>query len=250
MKNLYLFIIGLWLIVLMTHSATFADDHLLFFATFDEDMGDQVKDHSDHGNDGKFVNGAKWSPDGKYNGCAEIRENLAHVNVPHNDLFNITDTITMEAWINPDEGFHGVERGILIQKVGNYVLWFLNTGQIRIADDTGEKLDTIGYPFEAGNWYHIAGILDAKSPRREIYVNGELVAEDGAAFDMAATAHPLQMGQKATDSTFQYLGLIDEVMVWDTARTAEEIKQDMEGALKAVLPADKLTITWGGIKAK
>ena len=110
-------------------------------------------------------------------------------------------------------------------------------------------IDTVGYPFEAGEWYHIAGTLDTKSPRRQIYVNGELVAEDKAAFDMVPTTQPLQMGRKETDSTFQYVGLIDEVRVWDVVRTAEEIKQDMEGP-KAVFSAHKLTATWGAIKKK
>ena len=155
----------------------------------------------------------------------------------------------MEAWVNPDEGFLGVERGVLIQKVGNYVLWFMFNGQIRVADDVGEKLDTVGYPFEAGTWYHVAGILDTSSPRRAIYIDGVLVAEDEVAFDMVTTTQPLQMGQKATDSTFQYLGLIDEVQVWDVIRTEEEIQQDMEPGLEAVLPAGKLSLSWGEIKA-
>ena len=228
----------------------FADDHLLFYASFDEDMGNKIKDHSQYGNDGELKEGAKWSPDGKFGGCAEIREQLAHVNVPHNDLFNITDTITMEAWVNPDKGFLGVTRGIIIQKVGNYVLWFMPDGQVRVADDTGEKLDTVGYPFNAGEWYHVVGILDTKSPRRQIYVNGEMFAEDEVAFDMVPTTQPLQMGRKETDATFQYVGLIDEVRVWDVVRTADEIKQDMEGPLKAVLPAGKLATTWGHLKGE
>jgi hypothetical protein len=237
-----------FVVSLICMPSVFADEHLLFYANFDEDVGNEVKDHSQYGNDGELREGAKWSPDGKYGGCAEIREHLAHVNVVHNDLFNVTDTITMEAWVNPDEGFLAVERGIIVQKVGNYVLWFMANGQVRVADDTGEKLDTVGYPFEAGKWYHIAGILDTRSPLRQIYVNGELVAEDEVAFDMVTTTQPLQMGRKETDSTFQYRGSIDEVRVWDVVRTAEEIKQDMEGPLKAVLPAGTLTTTWGHLK--
>ena len=226
--------------------SVFADEHLLFYASFDEDMGDEVKDLSQYGNDGAFMNGAKWLPDGKYGGCAEIRENLAHVSVPHDDLFTTTDAITMEAWVNRDISN---QQGIIIQKVGNYVLWFMNNGQVRVADDTGEKLDTVGYPFEVGEWYHVVGILDTKSPRRQIYINGELVAEDEVAFDMVPTTQPLQMGHKETaQGQFQYVGLIDEVQVWDVVRTEEEIKQDMEEKFKAVLPTDKLTTAWGQLK--
>jgi hypothetical protein len=232
-------------------SGAFADEHLLFYATFYENVGNVVKDHSDYGNDGEFMNGAVWSPDGKFGGCAEIRENLAHVNVPHNDLFNIEDTITMEAWVNPDVDFLGVQQGMIIEKVQNYVIWFTNTGQLRIADDKGEKLDTVGYPFEAGEWCHVAGILDTKSPRRAIYVDGELVSEDEVAFGMEPTTYPLQIGHKETNpGNVQYKGLIDEVMVWNTVRTEAEIKQDMEGVPEAILPAGKLTTIWASIKVQ
>jgi hypothetical protein len=125
----------------------------------------------------------------------------------------------------------------------------MNNGQVRVADDTGEKLDTAGYPFQAGEWYHVAAILDTESPLRQIYVNGELVAEDEVAFDMVPTTQPLQMGHKETvQGQYQYVGLIDEVRVWDVVRTEEEIQQDMEVTMQFVFPADKLAATWGSLK--
>lgn len=37
--------------------------------------------------------------------------------------------------------------------------------------------------------------------------------------------------------------------IWNVARTEEEIKMDMDGeTIQAVLPADKLTTTWGRLK--
>jgi hypothetical protein len=38
-------------------------------------------------------------------------------------------------------------------------------------------------------------------------------------------------------------------MVWNVARTEDEVNQDMEGLSKAVLPVDKLAVTWGQLRA-
>ena len=233
--------------VLVWVASVFADEHLLFYATFDENAGDVVKDHSQYKHEGKYMNGAKWSPEGKYGGCAEIRADLAHVNVPHHDMFNITDTITMEAWVSPDVLR---SRGIIIQKVENYCLWFMNSGQLRVSDDQREALDA-DYPFEAGQWHHLAAILDTVSPKRQIYIDGKLVAQDAVAFTMDPSTYSLQMGHKQTSpGVIQYKGLIDEVRIWNTVRTEAEINGDMESTPAAVLPADKLTTTWGQLKTK
>ena len=56
----------IFIFALVCAFSVLADEHLLFYASFDDDLGETVKDHSQYKNDGKFVNGAKWSPDGKF----------------------------------------------------------------------------------------------------------------------------------------------------------------------------------------
>jgi hypothetical protein len=225
----------------------FADEHLIFYANFDEDLGDKVKDLSPYENDGEFLGGAEWSPDGKIAGCAAIRGEGANVTIPEIDAYNIEEVITMEAWVNPDKIPQEPQGGVIFFKAGNYAFWFVTSGQLRLADQGGNRIDTAGFPFEAEEWYHIAGILDTETPQRQIYINGELEAEDKIAFSLTPTPGPLMIGREPAWA--QYNGLVDEAVVWNVVRTEDEIKQDMEGLSSAVLPVDKLAVTWGQLRA-
>jgi hypothetical protein len=231
--------------VLIWVSSVFAaKENLIFSASFDKDLDKKVKDLSQYGNDGEFFGNAQWSAKGKYGGCAEILGAGGHVSIEHNDLFNITETVTLEAWVNPTPE---AKWGIIIGKKENYQFWFLSDGEIRLADDMGEKLDTLGYNFRANEWVHVAGVLDTVTPQRVIYINGEEEAGDKVAFGLDPTGHPLRIGFDP-GGAIQYIGLIDEVQVWNVVRTPDEIKQDMEFKPKAVFAADKLAITWGQLK--
>ena len=45
-------------------------------------------------------------------------------------------------------------------------------------------------------------------------------------------------------------GLIDELRIWSTVLTEDEIKLSMDGELLPVEPSGKATTTWGDIKAR
>ena len=51
------------------------------------------------------------------------------------------------------------------------------------------------------------------------------------------------------DAALNFGGVIDEVKVYDAALSQAEIVEAMEVVIAAVRPADKLTATWGSIKA-
>lgn len=77
-----------------------------------------------------------------------------------------------------------------------------------------------------GQWTHLAATHDGTTYR--FYVNGILVSSLVAAFS-ANTSKPMRIGVGATESTtpqYYFPGAVDEVRIWNYARTASEINDN------------------------
>ena len=116
--------------------------------------------------------------------------------------------------------------------------------------DGGSTLADAGEPVELDQWYNIVGTFDGSEVR--IYVDGE---EKGAAQhegNIFAGEGPVTVGDNNFGSApdFHFVGVIDEVAIYDRVLSQSEIKQKMaSGHTAAVSPEGKLTKTWGDIKA-
>jgi hypothetical protein len=116
----------------------------------------------------------------------------------------------------------GIVRGVIS---GQDRIWVWN------ADWTpGSNIDQVGIQYTPGEWMHIAVVHNSGVMR--VYKNGVEVAvlATGTTVQPYNGALPvLQIGGviNNTSSVWTYEGLIDEVQIWNTARSAAEILQDM-----------------------
>jgi len=85
-------------------------------------------------------------------------------------------------------------------------------------------LDTPQTWTESG-WHHWACVYDHTTGNRRIYRDGELMAEDTAPAHYQGTG-PLFIGKFSTGNYFH--GRIDELRIWLTARSQEEIKAALQ----------------------
>ena len=97
--------------------------------------------------------------------------------------------------------------------------------------------------FKAGEWHYLTGVVDGKD--QLLYVDGELETERPFAGPIASDSSETEIGH-AGDGGF--IGLIDEVVIYDRALSAKEIKQNFEAKGLAVNPAGKLATRWAKIK--
>jgi hypothetical protein len=110
------------------------------------------------------------------------------------------------------------------QQLRRYLhLVFLNNQGLRFGF-FGDDLDTAPGLFLAGEWYHIACVYESSTRERRIYVNGVGVATNIAGGHFAANGS-LFFGRTYAElgigaGTFH--GYLDEVRVWDHARTAAQ----------------------------
>jgi len=150
-----------------------------------------------------------------------------------------TEDMTLEAWVSTDVVDSNRHRIININKAtGNtamsihlestdnaLAISYLNTSNTWVYLSSG-VVPTVG------QWYYVAGTKDNGNVR--IYVNG---VEKATASD--ARQYVLLTGEGSTSSVGKVLdagqywdGLIDEVRISDTARTADEIRQAYQYGLR------------------
>ncbi|MFQ6119136.1 MAG: LamG-like jellyroll fold domain-containing protein [Methanosarcinales archaeon] len=195
---------------------------------FDEGSGNIAKDTSGNGNDG-VIHGATWVY-GKFGKALRFDGVDDYVEVPDSPGLDITDAITIEAWVKP-----------LTLTSNTYPMWKVNTYGlgygILIIGGASDKyqfafhdggswqyVNTATSP-TIGNWYHIVGTFDGLNIR--IYVNGALENTASYSGGINPTTNTLVIGS-GSPTVGHFNCIIDEVRIYNRALSAEEIKAHYE----------------------
>ncbi|MDD5599911.1 MAG: LamG domain-containing protein, partial [Victivallaceae bacterium] len=197
---------------------------------FDEGTETAVSDSSGWGNDG-VIYGASW-------GTGKISYGLDfngddYVDCGSNASLDITNALTIEAWIKPDGS--GKWRRI-IEKMSTsfrhdgYSIRLTLEDKLQFITTAGNDVTTTG-TFEDGVWYHIVAV-QAGTTCKKIYVNG---VEDGnkdnpSSLTSSGTA-PLRIGTKSYSVGEYFEGTIDEVRIYNRALGIEEIEKNYQDGI-------------------
>ena len=138
----------------------------------------------------------------------------------------VIDAITVEAWVKLGDSQGDVTSGI-VNKGSDYLME-LTTTRIRfyVWDEDGKIYATI--PSDAiatGQWYHLVGTFDknASSKNLKFYINGNLNKQlNAGSKNIRTSTNILEIGTRQVAQWFN--GAIDEVAIYNRAKTAEEIK--------------------------
>lgn len=153
-----------------------------------------------------------------------------YFNCGNDNMLNVGDNLTLEIWIQfRDLG----DNQKLIGKFGlNNSGYLLGVDQGRIYPEVWtptkyEDLAGLMNPL-AQHWQHLAVTYEAGDSLKS-YINGVQVgAVSVGSAGLATNTDPLIIGIASWDlSNFQSFGNIDEVRVWDVARSVSDINQDM-----------------------
>jgi len=197
----------------------------------DEGSGNTVYDSSTSGNDGTFEGDPQWVA-GYYGAALAFDGTDDNIDCGNDDSLNITDEITLSAWINmaqrPD-----VDSWYTIQwKEDAYSMYLYgadNTVTTLAADfwlDTG-RADIWNGPdidIPPNDWTHIAVTFNGTD--FEFYVNGEhdYTQNEPATIEISA------INFLFTENGSNFEGLIDDVRIYKRALTQAEILVAIEGS--------------------
>ena len=160
---------------------------------------------------------------------------------------NISEQVTVSAWIKPID-FPNTCTTILFK--GNkrqpnithrqFTFWLFDEGCIFF--DTSPNGMPLKYTISANesikknNWYHIAGTIDAKNNIMKLYLNGSEVRKNDFRGEnyLLKTTLPFRIGcshEEDRSEHASFAGLIDEVQIWNIARSESQIRSDMNKQL-------------------
>jgi hypothetical protein len=240
-----------------------ADSSLVLYFDFEGGEGDIVEDRSDYGNDGTIQGEARWV-EGKIGSGLEI-DLSSVVIVPDCDEFKITDELTLACWAKcsafAPEAWQGNSLDFLVCR-WNWaqgdnrcyeMLLRSHSPSITVSSDGtdgGASRADAETPFELDQWYNMVGVFDGSKLR--IYVDGEEKGSADHAGNVFAGEGPMIIGDNNLGSApdFHFVGVIDEVAVYNRALSQSEIRQKMTSGHTAVESEGKLAKTWGEIRAQ
>ena len=220
---------------------------------FNEGEGDEVRDSSGNGHDGKIRRNVKWVK-GKFNGALEFPGGASGsmISIPDEDSLDLV-TFTITAWINVEDTGKGqaVMMKLIIPNLLNYALTIDSEGvSTRLAKGRDIREAKAKKIVTDKQWHHVAGTYNKEFIRT--YVDGVLEAEKECSDTPDTNFGMLTIGAMY-DSTWALKGIVDEVALFNAALTEGDINKIMtEGLINAfvVESANKLSTTWGAIKAR
>ncbi len=148
----------------------------------------------------------------------------------------LPSSYTKEAWIYVTD-FTRPNNIVSGSSTSSHVFW-INSNQIA-AGHTG-SYDQVkgGTTLVVNTWYHVAVTYDASATTMKLYLNGSLVSGPNTFVSSIPNNSFVQIGNFGTgiNDNFGFAGSIDEVRIWNVARTAAEISTNMNSSFPTSFP--------------
>lgn len=148
----------------------------------------------------------------------------SYIRVPHSSSLNITNSITLAAWINFEVG------GTVFPRIINKFAYELATGEyfrstrhlyFAIKSPSETLLATPTEILQAGRWHFVTATYDGTLLLE--YVDGALLAATVAPGGIVSTSQDLNIGRNAENTLDNFKGLIDDVRIYNRALSSAEI---------------------------
>jgi hypothetical protein len=239
------------LLIPVLTKADVVTEGLVSYWTFDKDdiEGDIVKDIWGE-NDGTIM-GDPETVNGKIGEALSLDGAGDYVEVPDDESLHLWETFTFEMWINQTRT---LQEGRLMDKCtagaseGPHFDQYPGM-KLRCCSCPGGCCTSANTVYTLNEWHHAVVTYDKGEV--SFYLDG---SPDGGgnvgSTPLGGNALPLRIGATASDpATHFFVGMVDEVRVYNRALDEDEVKQNFAAEGLAVNIAEKLASAWGEIKA-
>ncbi|MEE9323512.1 MAG: LamG domain-containing protein, partial [Candidatus Aenigmarchaeota archaeon] len=193
-------------------------------------------DSTSNNNDGNESGGVTYNPSGKIDGADGFDGANDYVDVGNDSSLNITDALTMEAWIK----FDTVHSGGIISK-GNYNTYgpygmhlsTSSTQTIQFAVGDGDAATSRNnfysntIDIDNNSWHHVAVAFSDSDNEAKFYIDGALDVTRSVTVSLGTNTKNVVIGatQGSSSPSNFFNGSIDEVLISNTNRSANWINQ-------------------------
>ena len=155
---------------------------------------------------------------------------------------NVTQSLTIEAWVKPTKTYTLSIVKKYGPSTGAYELFCENAayGRFSFRLNNSNRVNSVSfYNQPLSTWIHVAGTYDYSTGLMRIFVNGK--EDDGGTPIAGPTSintvtNPVVIGTDLTDFSKSFQGNIDEVRIWNTARSEADIRANMNKKLTGTEP--------------
>ena len=254
MKKIYVILLIAMLVVSIAYAANEPEDSLILYMSFDTVDGKTTIDHSKYGNNGGMMGDPKHVA-GKFGKALEFNGTTDWIEIPHHETLTVDKDVTVMAWIHTERhtGPGGARwQGILSKSNAPRSYSFYTESPSKCMHFVaGDGSVCNQGEVKLNEWQHVAAQLDSGTHR--YWINGQNVGEYGGKANPPGNADTstVFIGTTAEGASRLFLGLIDEVRIWNRALSEDEIVEQMNKGHDALFPVDpryKVTTTWGTIK--
>ncbi|AFY57237.1 laminin G domain-containing protein [Rivularia sp. PCC 7116] len=171
-------------------------------------------------------------PSGHMNHTLSLNVGTNFYESAHTILSEPATNVTHELWFRTTDPNAGIFS--IIGSANPDRAIFLQNGILH-ANNFNDSLNYVtahGQNLADGNWHHVAHVIDGSLNQQRLYVNGQFVGVGtGGASPITYNNH-LHIGYAPHSNSKYFRGDIDEVRVWNKAKTQAEIQQTMYKSLQ------------------
>lgn len=190
---------------------------------FEEGSGARFGDASGHGNVGE-ISGASWVTSGKYGKALSFDGIDDWATIADAETLQLSQAFTLEAWVNPTS--LSADAAVIAKETtqaSSYALYARgSTNSPAALSGTTNAAGSSALP--TNTWSHLAATWDGADLK--LFVNGDLQSSTTLTGALFPDGLPLRLGGHQLFEHW-FAGLIDEVLIFDHARSETQIESDM-----------------------
>jgi hypothetical protein len=148
-----------------------------------------------------------------------------HVHVENHPSLQMSDQLTISAWVkNPEESKPTVlGKWYQDRKNYSYVLYANTPAGFRLHDGKGNFVELIGWSFKnKDQWNHFVATYNGQHAK--VYINGKMEAQVSANEKIHVNDNPVTIGADGYGAETHFKGEMDDVRIYNRALSAEEVK--------------------------